>query len=50
MPGPTAKNPPWWDECVDEAYGILPPEAKAGDFDPGFYYAQLLAGKADVAN
>jgi hypothetical protein len=26
----------WWDECVDEAYAILPPEAENPDFAPGF--------------
>jgi hypothetical protein len=40
----------WWDECVDEAYSILPPQAKASDFDPGFNFAQLKADLADVAN
>jgi hypothetical protein len=40
----------WWDECVDEAYAILPPEAKASDFDPGFDFAQLKADLAQVAN
>jgi len=25
----------WWDECVDEAYAILPPEAVKPDFAPG---------------
>jgi hypothetical protein len=39
----------WWDECVDEAYAILPPEAKAGDFS-GFDFAQLQADLQDVAN
>jgi len=32
---------PWWDECVDEAYAILPPEAKDSKFAPGFNLAQL---------
>jgi hypothetical protein len=40
----------WWDECVDEAYAILPPQAKAADFDPGFDFAQLQADLAQVAN
>lgn len=31
----------WWDECVDEAYAILPPEAKKAGFAPGFDIAQL---------
>jgi hypothetical protein len=40
----------WWDECVDEAYAILPPEAKKKDFDPGFSFDQLKADLAEVAN
>jgi hypothetical protein len=40
----------WWDECVDEAYAILPPEAKQADFAPGFDFAQLQADLAQVAN
>jgi hypothetical protein len=39
----------WWDECVDEAYAILPPEASNPDFAPGFDLAQLQADLADVA-
>lgn len=31
----------WWDECVDEAYVILPMEAQNPDFAPGFNYQQL---------
>jgi len=31
----------WWDECVDEAYAILPPEAKVSGFTTGFNFAQL---------
>jgi hypothetical protein len=40
----------WWDECVDEAYAILPPEAKDPKFAPGFDIAQLKADMAAVAN
>jgi hypothetical protein len=40
----------WWDECVDEAYAILPPEAKKKDFDPGFNFDQLKADLAAVAH
>jgi len=40
----------WWDECVDEAYAILPPEAKTPGFAPGFNFAQLQADLAAVAN
>jgi len=39
----------WWDECVDEAYAILPPEAANPDFAPGFNLAQLQADMKDVA-
>ena len=40
----------WWDECVDEAYAILPPEAADPAFAPGFDLAQLKADLGDVAN
>ncbi len=40
----------WWDECVDEAYAILPPEAKKPDFAPGFDIAQLQADLNAVAS
>jgi hypothetical protein len=40
----------WWDECVDEAYAILPPEAKDPGFAPGFNIQQLQADLAAVAN
>jgi hypothetical protein len=40
---------PWWDECVDEAYAILPPEAEKPGFAPGFNFAQLKADLAAVA-
>lgn len=40
----------WWDECVDEAYAILPPEAKNPNFAPGFNIAQLQADLDAVAN
>ncbi len=33
----------WWNECVDEAYAILPPQAKLPTFAPGFDFAQLQA-------
>ena len=39
----------WWDECVDEAYAILPPEAKKPGFAPGFDLAQLQADLSGVA-
>ncbi len=39
----------WWDECVDEAYAILPPEAATSGFAPGFDMAQLQADLSDVA-
>jgi hypothetical protein len=40
----------WWDECVDEAYAVLPPEAKQKDFDPGFDFEQLMADLKSVAH
>ncbi len=40
----------WWDECVDEAYAILPPQAKDPKFAPGFNVAQLQADLAMVAS
>jgi len=40
----------WWDECVDESYAILPPEAKKPDFAPGFDLAQLQADLQAVAS
>jgi len=39
----------WWDECVDEAYAILPPEANNMRFD-GFNLAQLQADLNAVAS
>jgi hypothetical protein len=39
----------WWDECVDEAYAILPPQAEKPGFAPGFNFAQLKADLAEVA-
>jgi hypothetical protein len=40
----------WWDECVDEAYAILPPEAEKAGFAPGFNFAQLKTDLGAVAN
>jgi hypothetical protein len=40
----------WWDECVDEAYAIVPPEAKNPDFAPGFDLAQLQQDLSEVAS
>ncbi len=31
----------WWDACVDEAYAILPAQAKSPGFAPGFDFEQL---------
>ena len=39
----------WWDECVDEAYAILPPQARKPGFAPGFNFAQLQADLEAVA-
>ena len=40
----------WWDECVDEAYAILPPEAQKPGFAKGFDFAQLQTDLNDVAS
>ena len=40
----------WWDECVDEAYAILPPEAKNPGFATGFNFAQLQTDLQAVAS
>ena len=40
----------WWDECVDEAYAILPPEAKKKGFTKGFNFGQLQSDLQDVAS
>ncbi len=39
----------WWDECVDEAYAILPPAAQKTGFAPGFNFAQLKQDLSHVA-
>ena len=39
----------WWDECVDEAYAILPPEARDPKFAPGYNLAQLQTDLGGVA-
>ncbi|SRR5258708_1039053 len=40
----------WWDECVDEAYAILPPEARRPEFAPGIDFAQLNTDLEAVAS
>ncbi|HVO98746.1 MAG TPA: hypothetical protein VMT15_11800 [Bryobacteraceae bacterium] len=40
----------WWDECVDEAYAILPPQAKKAGFCPGFDIEALTADLNQVAH
>jgi len=40
----------WWDECVDEAYAILPAQAMKPGFAPGFDFAQLKEDLGNVAN
>jgi len=40
----------WWDECVDEAYAILPPEAKKSEFAPGLNLAQLQTDLNEVSD
>jgi hypothetical protein len=39
----------WWDECVDEAYAILPPNAEKRGFAPGFDFTQLQTDLEQVA-
>jgi hypothetical protein len=38
----------WWDECVDEAYAIVPQQATNADFAPGFNVTQLEADLKQV--
>lgn len=40
----------WWDKCVDEAYAIIPKEAKTKGFALGFDFAQLEADLAAITN
>lgn len=40
----------WWDECVDEAYAILPPQAAKPGFAAGFDIKQLQADLEAVAD
>ena len=40
----------WWDECVDEAYAILPPQAAKPGFAAGFDYEALKKDLDAVAN
>jgi hypothetical protein len=40
----------WWDECVDEAYAILPVEAQDPAFCPGLDLVQLQADLKAVSN
>jgi hypothetical protein len=40
----------WWDECVDEAYALLPTAALYAGFAPGFNFAQLKQDLDAVAN
>jgi len=40
----------WWDECVDEAYAVLPMEAKNPAYAPGLDLAQLQVDLQAVAN
>ena len=41
---------PWWDECVDECYALLPMEATSPGFCPGFDVVKLQAALAAVTN
>jgi len=38
----------WWDECVDEAYAIVPQQAQNPQFAPGFNVSQLEADLKQV--
>jgi hypothetical protein len=38
----------WWNECVDEAYAIVPQQAKTAGFAPGFNVQQLEADLKQV--
>jgi hypothetical protein len=40
----------WWDECVDEAYALLPVASEKSGFSPGFDFAQLKADLNGVAS
>ena len=40
----------WWDECVDEAYAVLPPEAANPAYAPGYNLAQLQTDLDAVAS
>ncbi|MDR3676718.1 MAG: hypothetical protein P4N24_14595, partial [Acidobacteriota bacterium] len=40
----------WWDECVDEAFAILPVQAEQDGFAKGFNFAQLQTDLAAVAS
>jgi hypothetical protein len=40
----------WWDECVEEAYAILPPEGQNPGFAKGFDFAQLQSDLNDIAS
>jgi len=40
----------WWDECVDEAYALLPAEALKPDYAPGVNIAQLKTDLEAVAS
>ena len=39
----------WWDECVEEAYCVLPVQAQQSGFSQGFNFAQLTTDLAQVA-
>lgn len=38
----------WFDECCDEVYVVLPPEAKKAGFAPGFDFKTLQADIATI--
>ena len=39
----------WWDQCVDEAYALLPPEASDPAFCPGFDITTLQTDLAAIS-
>lgn len=39
----------WWDACIDEAYAVIPKEAKTPGYAPGFNLAQLEAAIQGLA-
>jgi hypothetical protein len=38
----------WWNECVEECYAIVPPEATNPKFTPGYNVTQLIADMSQL--